>query len=336
MTSALIEADVANLRQELIAASVQNSRLEGELTEVRQQLKKVRADLSHTISDRNELHAQAEALHGELEATRQELETAREEIVAWQRQNHVNQHQLQESETDLNSARQQLTDIQAERATVYRDMQTLEERIVSLDRDLAFARADLAAAAKVSQQLEATEIDLNQMQVRAKATDETIRQLESNVAELSADRDSLRRSLSESGLGKELITTREQLTVTTKERDLLQTQTRQLTNELHSAEAQRRERDDLIKQMRKEMEEARKIATASKEDKINQDNDVLRGIIERQNAQLEEKHVQLVRLQRARLGVQLAYAAFALALIGIVYWAVRVVPGLKLGKLLDF
>ncbi|HET6409378.1 MAG TPA: hypothetical protein VFG14_15935, partial [Chthoniobacteraceae bacterium] len=61
--------------------------------------------------------------------------------------------------------------------------------------------------------------------------------------------------------------------------------------------------------------------------------EVLRGIIARQNAELEQKHVQLVRLKRARLGVQFAYLLFAIALAAIVIWAVKTVP--KLNNLLD-
>jgi hypothetical protein len=44
--------------------------------------------------------------------------------------------------------------------------------------------------------------------------------------------------------------------------------------------------------------------------------------------------MQVARLKRARFGVRLAYAGFAIALVGIAAWAIKVVP--QLGSLLKF
>jgi hypothetical protein len=82
--------------------------------------------------------------------------------------------------------------------------------------------------------------------------------------------------------------------------------------------------------------EARRRAEAASEARLRQDNEVLRGIIARQNSELEQKHAQLVRLKRARLGVRLAYASFALGLVLVAAWAIRTVPGLQLSSFLKF
>ena len=88
--------------------------------------------------------------------------------------------------------------------------------------------------------------------------------------------------------------------------------------------------------IRDRLDTARRTVSAASDVKLQNDNEVLRGIIARQNSELEQRRTQLVRLKRDRLGVQFAYAAFALALVGIAIWAVKMIPKLKASSLLDF
>src|SRR4029079_2819959 len=115
--------------------------------------------------------------------------------------------------------------------------------------------------------------------------------------------------------GRDLMMARDQLAEVTKERDRLSGEVRHLSDDLQSVTKAKGDRDEQIKTLSRELDEARRRAEAASEARLRQDNEVLRGIIARQNSELEQKHAQLVRLKRARLGVRLAYASFALGLV---------------------
>jgi chromosome segregation ATPase len=313
-------------RQDLIAASVQNSRLESEVTELRQQLKKARSDLNRISLERDEAISQVHQLTPQ-------LDSARSSILGYEQTVDALQQRILQAEADVVEARQRLEETQSERTVAVRDIQGLQQRIVVQEQELASLWAELTAATGRGQALE---VELAKTCENLTAVEHASESLKSELADLGKERDSLRRSVSESGLGQELVSVREQLASAEKECKRLSLNSRQLTSDVNAAEKARNERDDLIRTLKKELENARRSAESSSETKGNNDNDVLRGIIARQNSELQQKHAQLVRLKRARLGVQFVYALFALALAGIIIWAVKVVPKLNPGSFFDF
>jgi chromosome segregation ATPase len=313
-------------RQELIAATVQNSRLEGQIAEMRQQIKKLRSDLSRVTAERDEAIGQTQLMAPE-------LEVARDNLLAYSQTVDALQQQVREAEADVEYARRQLADTQEERTVGLREIQALQQRNATQDDELASIWAELTTASGKIQTLEGELATVRENLTSAEQGSEALR---GEIADLVKERDSLRRSVSESGLGQELVSVRAQLAAAEMEAKGLSLHARQLTSDVEAAERVRKERDDLIRTLKTELDTARRTATASSDVKLRNDNEVLRGIIERQNAELEQRHVQLVRLKRARLGVQFAYAAFALALVGIAIWAVKMIPKLKASSLLDF
>jgi hypothetical protein len=150
---------------------------------------------------------------------------------------------------------------------------------------------------------------------------------------LQKERDELNRSLLMDTTGRDLIVAREQLAATTKERDHLSVRVERLTAEVDAAQGRQRVIEDELRAALRELDAARHRVEAASEERLRQDNDVLRGIIHRQNVELEQRHRQLVRLTRAQFGVRLAYAVFGIVLVLVALWAIQVVPGLKLGNL---
>lgn len=316
----------ADPQQDFIAASVQNSRLEGQITELRQQIKKLRSDVSRVTGERDEAMAQTQQMAPELEVARENLQAYEESFDALQQQ-------VRQAEADVAEARQHLADTQAERTVGQRENQSLQQRVAAQDEELTSLWAELTAATAKAESLGT---ELEKVSVNLTTAESGIESLQAEMADLVKERDSLRRSVSESGLGQELVSIREQYAASEKECKRLSLHSRQLTSDIDAAEKGRKERDELIRTLKTELDRARRAAEASSEVKMNNDNEVLRGIIARQNAELEQRHTQLVRLKRARLGVQFAYAAFAIALVGIIFWAVKMVPKLKPGSLFDF
>jgi chromosome segregation ATPase len=322
----LTAASTPDSTRDLIAASVQNSRLEGQIAEFRQQVKKLRADLARVTEERDEAISQIQQMAPE-------LDVAREHLAAYTQSIDSLQQQVLQAEADVAEARQHLADVQEERTVGLRENQSLQQRIDAQQEEITSLFADLTAATGKGQVLETEIVKLRESLTTAESHGESLR-LE--IADLVKERDSLRRSVSESGLGQELVALREQFAASEKECKRLSLHARQLTSDVDAAEKARSERDELIRTLKSELGETRRSAVAASEAKINNDNEVLRGIIARQNAELEQRHSQLKRLKRARLGVQLAFLLFALLLAGIIVWAVKMVPNLDPSKLLNF
>lgn len=74
------------------------------------------------------------------------------------------------------------------------------------------------------------------------------------------------------------------------------------------------------------------VALAEQAEGAKKENDVLRGIVERQNATLGGHHAELRRLRRARFSLRLVYAVFALALLGLTFVALYVFAPQQLMK----
>ena len=111
-----------------------------------------------------------------------------------------------------------------------------------------------------------------------------------------------------------------------EERASLSKTAEQLTADLAASTTERKRLDDLLGEMRRRMEEATRRADAGSDEKLQHDNSVLRGIVARQNTELEIRHRDIVRLRRKRFGLQIVYALFALGLLALGYWAMQVLP----------
>jgi cell division septal protein FtsQ len=56
------------------------------------------------------------------------------------------------------------------------------------------------------------------------------------------------------------------------------------------------------------------------------DNEVLRGIVARQNTELAQRSGEIYRFKRARLGLKIVYGVFAVGVLGVVAFAIKILP----------
>lgn len=362
------DPEVSALRQELTEASLQLSQLENELVGVEQLKKEKRklrddlvrlkkdltgkeADLAAVLAAREESESRAIALASELNRLEGELTLEQERGIKLQadvdafaaeradvlprlesaeREAESIKLTLLERDVELQDLRTNLTDTQAARTTALREIQTLELRITDLEAKLSSASS---TGAQTTEKLGAATQELAAKNKRLKEVEASAKSLTAKVKELTKDRDALSKSLSKNTAGKDLVIAREELSVTTKERDRLGLEVERLNAEIDSAREKHRALEGELKSSLRELDEARRRAEAASEERLRQDNEVLRGIIARQNSELEQRHVQIVRLKRAQLGVRLAYAAFGIGLLAIAMWAMKTVPALNLGNI---
>lgn len=362
------DPDFATLRQELTDASVQITRLEGEVVEVetlkrekrklRDELVRLKKELStndETLREAQAACAEAEArattladdlnrvegefsieqeqtirLRGEVDAYATERADVLPRLESAERAVEALGQVLREREAELRDTNATLASTQAARTEALREIQQLNEQLTTRGTELADARA---VAARTETERRATAEELAATKKRLEDSQKNGKSLTKQVKELKRERDVLSKSLSQDTAGRDLVAAREELGVTTKERDRLSTTVERLSAEIESAQARQRTSEEDLRTALRELDEARRRAEAASETRLRRDNDVLRGIIARQNSELEQQHKQLFRLKRAQFGVRLAYAAFGIGLVLIALWAMRVVPGLKLGKL---
>jgi chromosome segregation ATPase len=294
-------------------------------------------------SEIEQLRSRAEAAEELMDEAAQQVEDLRREgveltqaVAAAQEEVSAYANKLQDYERELTDERARHIETQSDRTAAMRRIESLEQEQKSLETEVASLRASLAEEQQVAAKLAPAELALAETSTKLKETEQRLTTLEKDFAESSAECQSLRRSLSENTAGKELMIARDQLSEVTQERERLNGEVRQLADDLKAITTAKADRDEQIKNLSRELDEARRRAEAASEARLRQDNEVLRGIIARQNSELEQKHAQLVRLKRARLGVRLAYASFALGLVLVAAWAIKTVPGMQLSGLLKF
>ena len=125
----------------------------------------------------------------------------------------------------------------------------------------------------------------------------------------------LRNDLAEGHAGRELLALRDRF-------EVLESKHQKATAALENLESAHATLTAAERQLRTEARAARACAAAaenraeaSTDSALARDIAVLRGIIERQKAELEERFVELRRVQRARLVLRIVYAVFALAFL---------------------
>ena len=352
-----LERELTEARAEVESRLAAHRKLQDELRRVSEEHQSICNRYTAAASDRDtavactqqmadeieRLRCRAEAAESLMEEAHQQVEILRAEgvelaqaVANAQEENALYALQLQELEGDLVAERAQHVETQQERTDATRKLHELEQQITALETELASTQGALALAEESASALKATEQNLADTVEKLANTETNLARVEKELSESNADCQSLRRSLSENTTGRDLMAARDQLAEVNKERERLSGELRQMTEDFRSLTAMKADRDEQLNKLSRELDEARRRAEAASEARLRQDNEVLRGIIARQNSELEQKHTQLVRLKRARLGVRLAYASFALGLVVVAAWAIKLVPGLQLSGILKF
>jgi seryl-tRNA synthetase len=171
-----------------------------------------------------------------------------------------------------------------------------------------------------------TEAALQQTAKKLASSEEACRSLAICCEELKRETETLRHDLENTDVGKELIQVRAKLEAQEAESKRVAEEARRSHEEIeHKTQAQQ-QIEAQLKKLCEQLQSAEEKAVAASESKVQQDNDVLRGIVERQNAELQSRHIELVRLKRARHGLQIVYGAFGLALVILAIAAAKIIP----------
>ena len=318
--------ELAQFRQKHSAAESRLSETGLELLEAQARIAEQEAEIDQTARALEELRTEIDRLRIDREQTKRlvdDLSASRKETAAVL-------SQMQALEIDFAAARDLLAEAHGDRTSALREIQALKEAQVALADDLADARARLSTLAETETKLRISGDELNHAHEEIRAAEEQVKALQRTAEESATEIATLRRHLSEANTGRELLETRDRLAVIVAERDNLAAESLRLQEELQKQEIAARKTEQETKSLRRQMEEAQRAAEATSEARLRRDNDVLRGIVARQNVELEQKHLQLIRLKRARLVLKLIYSFFAIGLVAFGVVAVKFVPALRL------
>jgi chromosome segregation ATPase/predicted RNA-binding Zn-ribbon protein involved in translation (DUF1610 family) len=320
------EGEAHTLREELVQSGVLAGQLERDLAEAQSETARLRRQIEAATAERDALSAAVGEARKEIERLTAERTTLLGDLE-------LNRHRLAATESHLAARQRELGEITAsiaraagEAEAARNAAQEMKQECARLQGALESTRAALEAARRV-------EDDFARARQRVAELAMQLDTAESARAELAAERETLkrentalRRDLGESREGRELLALREQARAAEAEQQRTSDALRQAETEAAKlAEAERRLRAELDALGRRCLEAERQ-AEAMSDSKVQRDNDVLRGILERQKAELERRYAEAQRYRRAHLGLRLIYAAVTLGVVAVIGLAIKVLP----------
>ncbi len=242
----------------------------------------------------------------------QELAGAEAQARTLDEELHKTRGRLGEAESALTSTREEKLRLVAERGETQRQ---LEE-----------AKSQLAPMADLQSQCARAEALLREHQEKLRLSEESNQTLAARCEQLRRETDSLRRDVTESHSGRELVETRSRLDDAVAERDRAAARLSVVEADMQAFSSAESTLRSELERARRERDDAVERVEALRETRAAKDNQVLRGIIARLNADLALRTSEVLRAKRARFGLKIAYVLFGCGLLGVIVVALKVLP----------
>jgi chromosome segregation ATPase len=236
--------------------------------------------------------------------------------------------QLAARDDELATLRRQLAERESAQAAAQTEIDALQEEHAILRRDLEALAASASERAALASRLAEAEAEWMKAAGQAETVEAARVSLEQRFDALSREATALRADLNETASGREFVRLREQVAVLENERHQLQLAHAGMAEDFAQAKSAAQTATELIRTLRERLGDAVKRADALSDERLKQDNLALRGIINRQNGELERRHLELHRLKRARLVLRILYALIVLGIVALGIAAVQILPTL--------
>jgi len=331
----LEEARLESARQHsLFRKAVEEcERLNANATHVQAESKRFQADRQQLKTDLAVVRQAATAADARLAELGQALVAAQHENTALRQRIEdevtIVRERLTATETQLAHRENELREARAENSQIVQALAQGQAELAALTAEAAGLRKDVAAhrqdAETTAQHLAVTGQQLHETEIRLKTLDEAHRQCSQERDEWQQQAVILRRDLASIDDGRELLATREKFEQLQKAHRIAETTLAQRTTEAAEATAKVETLRADLHESRRQRADAERRAQAGSESQLMKDNDVLRGIVDRQNSTLAIQHGELRHLRRGRFGVRIVYGLFALGLLALGYFAFKVI-----------
>ncbi len=324
--------EIERLRAQLKKALEECERIRTSATHAQAEIKSFRGDRQHLKNELSQARQRIQTVEAQAAALATALETTEEENTAL-REQHTNdlalgRERLTATETQLEVRERELSSVQMlnsglgeSLASIEAELATLHAEKAGLLRELGTAQQLLNEAAEIEDRRAAAQQELRGQMGAAVAENERLDEVQ---AQLRAEVETLRHDLVQTDGGCELLDLRNRVAELTIEQARLAGGLEERTAEVQMLAATEQTLRAELLESHQLRAKAERLAAANSEAKLNQDNDVLRGIIARQNVDIAVHHVEVRRLRRARFGLRILYTLFAIGLLGLVYLALSI------------
>ncbi len=202
-----------------------------------------------------------------------------------------------------------------------------------LRKGIDAVRAELASAVDKGERVPILEGEIREIQDRFKRSEDAGKALARRRDELTAEAAGLRANLDKTKAGRALVALQVKLADVEAQQRRDAAAARQATEDLVKSELERGELREILKTTRHHLEEAEKRAEEESDDRVKKDNELLRGIIARQNDELEHHRREVIRMRGTHAVARLVYALVAAGVVALGFLAVKILPQIKLDGL---
>jgi len=324
-----LTASSTHAQAEIKSFQTDRQQMKAELAQCRQRMAVWEAQAVENRGKMSELASSLATANSENSLLRTEMERQASE----QRDYQANM------ENHVASREEAVTAATARTAEVIQALAAAEEEILALRQsgekirgELEAAHAKLEEAAGLRSQLAAKEEHLSVEKERAGAAETQCASLQAAGEGMKKEIEELKRDLNDTTAGRELLELRERF-------DALEKEHGRATTTLAAREASIKALSDTGEKLNVELKRTRSLyadaerrAEEVSEGKLLKDNDVLRGIIERQNVVLTENGRELRVLRRGRFALRLSYVFFSTVLLMLVIFALSILKPHLLGR----
>jgi len=336
-------SELERLHQQLAVSISECERLTAAVTHAQAEIKSFQSDrraMKAELTQARQRLSNAEAQIGEQRQTLETAESCAAEFssrcenlqidlgVAQARANAL-AAQLGAHDQEAGTLRQQLAERDAALTAAQAEISALQEEHALLRSGLDALIAAGAERETLANRLAHTEAELLKTREQREAAQSARVALQQQCDALAKDAATLRADLIETASGRELVHLREHVAALEDERHQLRLTNVELAEDFDRMKTESTGAADLVRTLRDRLRDAEKRAETLSDERLKQDNLALRGIIARQNGELERQHVELHRLKRARLVLHILYALIVLGIIGLGYAAMQIVPTLE-------
>lgn len=291
-------------------------------------------------AERNQLRAEAGQSAVEVKQARTEIAQLAQRLAALEAKAAEHATKRKQTEEDLELSREKAKALGTDIAAREKELASVRDRVAALDRELTDAKAEisrlqdesdlhlhnyddartkLATAEPAVARAEALSKELSGTQEKLAATEE-------RANTLAKESETMRREFSQTESGRVLLDLRARVENLDADRKRLETELAEAKHEIARQTEAGKELQTQFEAMRTARDEAVRALETGSATGLQQVNEVLRGVLDRQKVELDERYTELRRLKKAELATRILYVLFAMLLLALIAYGIHVIP----------
>ncbi len=291
-------------------------------------------------AERNRLRAEAGPSGMELKQAKTEIAQLAQSLAMLEAEATEHSARRKQTEEDLELSREKAKALGVDVAAREKELAAVRVRVTVLEREQSDAKAEISRLQDESDlhrhnyddaraKLAVNEQAVARAEARGKELSDTREKLaaaEQRTSTLAKESETMRREFSQTESGRVLLDLRARVESRDAERKRLETELAEAKSELAKQTEAGKEWLTQFEAMRATRDEAVRQLEVGSATGLQQVNEVLRGVLERQKVELDERYSELRRLKKAELATRMLYVIFAILIIGLIAYGIHVLP----------